>query len=121
MVDLIHSICAGVFNLSKAPKEGGETEMPAMKERSFDETMDAGKLTTAAMRRNAITMSHLVMTFTTDDTMALVYEAMDNEWPSGLAQNVAKELKQKYQPQDTMTCVELRQMLNKVSMKTVWF
>jgi hypothetical protein len=49
--------------------------------------------------------------------MSLVFEAIDDNWPSGLAHKVISEMKQTYQPQDTMTCVELRQMLNKVVMK----
>jgi hypothetical protein len=70
------------------------------------------------MRRNVIpTMANMTMAFTTDGTMALVYKAMDVDWPSGLAHKVVKELKSKYQPQDSMTHVELRQQLNKVSMK----
>jgi hypothetical protein len=40
----------GVFGFSKALKEGGETEMMFAEEMSFDKTMDAGKLTTAALR-----------------------------------------------------------------------
>jgi hypothetical protein len=107
----------GVFGLSKTLKEGGETEMLVTAETSFDKTTDAGKLMTAEMRRNAVAMVNLMMTFTMDSTMALVYKDMDSDWPSGLAHKVAKELKSKYQPQDIMTHVELHQMLNKVSIK----
>jgi hypothetical protein len=42
---------------------------------------------------------------------------MDSDWPSGPAHKAMKELEIKYQPQDMMTQVELRQILNKVSVK----
>jgi hypothetical protein len=76
----------------------------------LDETTDQGelKLQVTAMKRNTIAMTNMTMTFTTDGTMALVYnEAMYSDWPSGLVHKVMKELKMKYQPQDMMTQVEL--------------
>jgi hypothetical protein len=63
---------------------------------------DAGNLNAAVLKRNAIAMANMTMAFTTDGTMALVYKAMDVDWPSGLAHKVAKELNSKYQPQDTI-------------------
>jgi hypothetical protein len=64
--------------------------------------------------------TNLTMAFSTDSTMALMYEAMTDDWQSGLVHKVAEEWKTNYQPQDTtaMMHIELRQMLNKVSMKT---
>ena len=49
--------------------------------------------------------------------MGLVYKAMSTNWPNGLAHLVVKGLFKKHQPQDTVTLVELRQMLNKITMK----
>jgi len=46
-----------------------------------------------------------------------VLEAKTNEWPNGLAHLVVAALFKKYQPQDTITRVELRQRLNQVRMK----
>lgn len=50
--------------------------------------------------------------------MPVVYKLMDADWASGQAWKVVKALKKKYQPQDTITRVELRQILNGISMKT---
>jgi len=47
----------------------------------------------------------------------LIYKSMTNEWSSVLAYKFTEELMAKYQPQDTITRVEIRQMLNRVSMK----
>ena len=109
---------AGVFGFIKALKKGGETALPPTEDALLDDTSETDKLMIAALKRNAIAMANLTMAFTTDATMALVYESLnDEDWPGGLAHKVIDALKKKYQPQDTMTRVELRQMLNKVSMK----
>jgi hypothetical protein len=71
-----------------------------------------------AKRCNAVAMANLPMVFTSEGTMGLVYKAMSANWPNGLAYLVIKGLFKKYQPQqDMVTLVELRQMLNKISMK----
>jgi hypothetical protein len=57
------------------------------------------------------------MAFTSKGTMSLIYQAETRAWPNGLASLVTDVLKAEYMPQDTVTRVELRQMLNKVSMK----
>ena len=108
---------AGVFGFLAALKTGGETDLPATETTTIDETTDRGKLALAAKKRNAIAVANLTMAFTTDGTMALVYKAKTNAWPSGLAHLIATALKNKYQPQDTMTRVELRHQLNKVKLK----
>jgi hypothetical protein len=56
------------------------------------------------------------MAFTTEGTMGLVYKAKSTDWPGGLAHQVVSALLKKHQPQDTITRVELRQKLNKISM-----
>jgi len=64
-----------------------------------------------------VAMANLSMAFTNEACMGLIYKSMSNEWPSGLAYKVIEELMAKYQPQHTITRVEIRQMLNRVSMK----
>ena len=49
--------------------------------------------------------------------MTLIMRAQSDEWPSRLAWKVVKELMIKYKPNDNMARVEVRMMLNKVSMK----
>ena len=77
----------------------------------------AGIRAAAAIQRNAVAMATMTMAFSTEGSMGLVYKAITVEWPGGLAHIVVASLFKKYQPQDTITKVELRQMLNKVSMK----
>ena len=91
--------------------------MPSEEGDEIDETTAEGKKVAAAKKRNATAMACLTIAFTSEANMCLVYEAVTSEWPSGLAHQVVSALFKKYQPQDTMTKVELRQQLNKISMK----
>ena len=98
-------------------KDAPDPSMPASDAELLDETVDADKTKIAAKKRNAVAMANLSMAFTSEGTMGLVYKAMTSAWPNGLAHLVIKALFKKYQPQDTVTRVELRQMLNKIGMK----
>jgi hypothetical protein len=99
--------------------KGGKANLPATEETIIDKTTNIEKLQAAALKRNVIAIANLTMSFTTDGIMSLTHEAKDDEWPCGLTHKVALALEDKYQPQDTMTRVELRQMLNKVVMKKI--
>jgi hypothetical protein len=76
-----------------------------------------GKLQKTVVKRNKIAMANFTMAFTSKGTMSLIYKAEAQAWPNGLASLVTDALKAKYMPQESVTQVELRQMLNKVSMK----
>ena len=108
---------AGVFGFLEALKPGGETALPDTESTIIDETTEDGKLQAAAKRRNAIAVANMTMAFTTDGTMALVYKSKTMAWPNGLAYKITDALKQKYQPEDTMTRVELQHQLNMVKLK----
>jgi hypothetical protein len=41
----------------------------------------------------------------------------DTDWPIGLAYLVVKALKKEYMPEDTISKVELRRMMNNIKMK----
>ena len=94
-----------------------DPDMPADNTVLIDPATDEGKLAKAAVKRNKIAMANFTMAFASEGTMSLIYKAETSAWPNGLASLVTDALKAKYMPQDTVTRVELRQMLNKVSMK----
>jgi hypothetical protein len=85
--------------------------------RTCNESIDADKKKIVAKRRNAVAMANLSMAFTSEGTKGLVYKAINAKWPNGLVHLMIRGLFKKYQPQDTVTLVELRWMLNKISMK----
>jgi hypothetical protein len=94
-----------------------DPDMPSSNAVLIDEATIEGKLQKAAVKRNKIAMVNFTMAFTREGTMSLIYQAETQAWPNDLASLVTDALKAKYMPQDTVTRVELRQMLNKVSMK----
>eukprot|EP00957_Ditylum_brightwellii_P075761 5757855-Ditylum_brightwellii.AAC.1 len=49
--------------------------------------------------------------------MGLIYAAITNDWPTGLAYKVVVALHKKYAPNDLISKVELRHELNAVLMK----
>jgi hypothetical protein len=70
------------------------------------------------VKRNKIAMVNFAMAFTTEGTISLIiYKAETADWPNSLASLVTDARKAKYMPQDNVTRAELRQMLNRVSMK----
>ena len=108
---------ATVNKFSEAIGITAEDDLPASEQAVIDESTPEGKKQVAAKRRNGVAIAHLSMAFSSEGTIGLVYKAMSVEWPGGLAHLVVAALMKKYRPQDTITRVELRQRLNRVSMK----
>jgi len=108
---------AGSHRFKPALRKGGEADMPASEATANDETTTAGKAAEAAKKRNETAMTCLTQAFTAASLMGLVDKSCSKDWPEGLAHLVVERLFKKYQPEDTITRVELRQMLNKIKMK----
>ena len=94
-----------------------EADMPARENDPIDDTTDEGKKEAAAKKRNAVAVANFTMAFTSEGTMGLIYKATTTDWPSGLSHLIVRALMRKYRPQDTISRVELRQMLNSITMK----
>jgi hypothetical protein len=116
MVYAVYGICSRK-QVFKALTIGGEADMPDHESDDPDLTTSKGKNQIAAKKRNAAAMANLTMAFNSEATMGLVFKAKTQDWPSGLAHLVVSALFKKYQPQDTITRVELRQRLSAVRMK----
>ena len=107
-----------VYKFNEAiSKDAPDLDLPLNEAEMLDESNDAHKKKIMAKKHNAVAMASLSMAFTSEGTMFLVYKAMNADWPNGLVHLVIKGLFKKYQPQDMVMLVELRQMLNKISMK----
>ena len=104
---------AGMKGFQKALKESVEADLTTSKEVEVEEGSNADK----AHNRNLDAMTYLMMAFTTESNMTMIMRAQTDDWPSGLAWKVVKELLEKYKPNDNMARVEARMMLNNVSMK----
>jgi hypothetical protein len=62
-------------------------------------------------------MANLIMAFETENLFGMIYKTMSADWPGGLAHEVVVQLFNKYSPDDRISRVELRTMLNGVSMR----
>jgi hypothetical protein len=106
--------CSG---FSKALGDSIETAMPAT-ELTVIAVDDAGALIKKAKERNQVAFTQLTMALTTEAAMTFIYKGTtDTDWPSGLAYLVVKALKKKYMPEDTISKVELRRMMNNIKIK----
>jgi hypothetical protein len=100
-----------------ALKNGGKASMPFSDAVVIDMTSNSGKMIAAAKERKSSSMDNLTMAFQTENSFGLTYKTMSNDWPAGLAHKVVVKLFNKYIPDDRISRVELRTMLNGVSIK----
>lgn len=108
---------AEVKKFALSLKTGGETGLPITKANKVLDlnTLD-GKIKNAKLRRNAVAMATLTMAFTTQGLINMIISsAKDVDYPGGKAYRVIELLMVKYMPKDLVTRVELRKVLNKVS------
>jgi hypothetical protein len=90
---------------------------PSSDKEEIDAATSEGKVKEEAKKRNQRAMMYLTMAFTSESVMGMVYRSRTAAWPGGLARSVVMSLMKKYRPIDTISRVELRQKLNKVTMK----
>jgi hypothetical protein len=108
---------AAVNKFAEALTIRGEAVLPTREADVPDLTTTTGKEQATAVKRNAIAMANLMMAFTSEAMMGLVFKAKTADWPSGLAHLVVSGLNKIYNPQDTISRVELRQRLSAIRMK----
>ena len=66
------------------------------------------------MKRNKVTWAQLTLALNTELLLSSMNNSNDRNWPSGLAWKVVEKLKEKYQLNDRVSRVELRQKLNRI-------
>jgi hypothetical protein len=109
---------ANVCKFLGALKKGGEASMPSSDAVVIDIATEQGKMVAKAKERNSLAMANLTMAFETENLFGLIYKTMSTDWPGGLAHEVVVQLFNKYSsPDDRISRVELRTMLNGVSMR----
>ena len=89
-----------------------ENDLPDEEEEKQADT-DTQKI---ARKRNLTGVYYFTLAFTTEALMGLVLKSCNTEWPSGLAYLIVQALFAKYRPKDTISRVELRMKLNKLSL-----
>ena len=108
---------ARVHKFTKALRPGGEPDLPDKEDEDIPDSDSKKSEKEAARKRNDMAVANLTMAFQTDKLLGLVYKSQDDNWPGGKAHLIVERMMKKYMPKDTMSRVEMRQGLNKVSMK----
>ena len=110
-------VYAEYYNFHQALTDEDDEIRPSSEAEKIDTSTEEGKAKAAAKKRNQVAMMNLTLAFTNESVMVMIYRARTKEWPRGLAKLVVEALMKKYRPIDTISRVELRQKLNKVTMK----
>ena len=97
--------------------EDRDPNLPETHTTPLDLDTESGRTQRLAKRQNQMAMTCFTMAFLTDGLMGLVTKSITREWPGGLAYPVVKGLMKRYRPIDTVSKVEMRQQLNRISMK----
>ena len=106
-----------VYQFAAAIGTKAEEHLPKKESDGLDETKAKDKKKIAAKKKNSVAFATLTTAFTTEKLLMLIIKSKTAEWPSRLAWMVVAALLKKFQPLDRITHVELRQNLNKISMK----
>ncbi|KAL7571064.1 hypothetical protein ACA910_003778 [Epithemia clementina (nom. ined.)] len=108
---------ATVYRFNKAGGKTAETDLPASQAAAdaLDPKKDVAEL--AAARRNEIAFANLTMALRSQQCVGLLRKAKTTAWPQGLAWKVVDQLHKKFAPTDMASKIEMRKMINNVSMK----
>ena len=68
------------------------------------------------MRRNSVAYANLSLALNSEQLVRILVAGQTTAWPSGLAWRVVQALHQRFKPADIISKIELRRMLNQISM-----
>ena len=69
-----------------------------------------------AVRRNSVAYANLSLALNTEQLVRILVAGQTTAWPSGLAWRVVQALHRRFKPADIISKIELRCMLNQISM-----
>jgi hypothetical protein len=110
------SAYATMHGFSAAIQEVADANLPDQHDSTIDETTPEGLSQANAKRQNACAFTHYTMSFTTEDLLNKIESTKTEEWLEGLAHLVKKELVRDHHPKDTISRVEMRMEIGKITM-----
>ena len=102
------------FKASISP-EGAEEDLPATEAAVIPAGTD-GAPARAAVRRNSVAYANLSLALNSEQLVRILVASQTTDWPSGLAWRVVQALHRRFKPTDIISKIELRRMLNQISM-----
>jgi hypothetical protein len=98
-----------------AVKNGGKASTPSNDVVAIDISTDFGKEAAAAKQKKRLLW--LIWPWHLQRKAGIIVKSMSSDWPEGLAHRIVVLLSNKYNPDNRIARVELRSMLNRVSMR----
>ena len=95
--------------------EGAEEDLPATEAAAIPTGAD-GAAARAAVRRNSVAYANLSLALNSEQLVRILVAGQTTTWPSGLAWRVVQALHRRFKPADIISKIELRRMLNQISM-----
>jgi hypothetical protein len=108
---------AVVQKFNEAVQMTVDPNLPSSFDEVIDERTEEGKAMALAKRKNSVAVAAFTMAFTTPKSFAFVAKGSSTDWPEGNANMIVKALMKKYSPQDLISRIEMKDELEKVSMK----
>ena len=95
--------------------EGAEEDLPATETTAITTGAD-GAAARAAVRWNSVAYANLSLALNSEQLVRILVAGQTTAWPSGLAWRVVQALHRRFKPADIISKIELRRMLNQISM-----
>ena len=95
--------------------EGAENDLPATEATVIPVGTD-GAPARAAVRRNSVAYANLSLALNSEQLVRILVAGQTTAWPSGLVWRVLQALHRRFKPADIISKIELRRMLNQISM-----
>lgn len=93
------------------------TSLPNEREDNFDNDANIREKQEEAVARNRLAVANFTMAFKTQALMNMITRSQSDEWPSGQAHLVVKQLLDEYNPTDLVAGIEMQRDLAKLRFK----
>jgi Zinc knuckle len=100
-----------------AIQEQMDPNMPESSDSSINVTTDEGRRQKQAKPQNDMALLSLTMAYSKEGIIGLINRSRTTEWPDGLAYLIVLGLMKKYRPLNTTSKVEMRQIMNRITMQ----
>ena len=95
-----------------------EADSPARENASLSTTAEVADRQRAAKKCNAIAFANLTMALDSPSLIGMLMRAQTDNWPSGLASMVMRQLFDKFKPQDTVSLIDMNQLKQRIGLQT---
>ena len=95
-----------------------EVDLPVREDASLLTTAEVADRQRAAKKHNAIAFADLTMALDSPSLIGMLMQAQTDDWPSGLASMVMRQLFDKFEPQDTVSLIDMNRLKQRIGLQT---